>query len=93
MIPYSICASFIFAALPSVIQTVTFLKAAGSIRPAQRLQWKPRGPVVKDTLPSNMAIPTHAHTDRDTFCQAEEELSLHASPTFSQMSSFTKIGD
>lgn len=96
MIPYSICVSFIFAALPSVIQTVTFLKAAGSIRPAQRLQWKPRGPVVKETLSSNMATSTHAytHTDRDT-CnwQTREEVSSHASQMFFLKSSATKIED
>lgn len=58
VILYNICVSFIFAALPSVIQTVTFPRAAGSIRPARRLQWRPRGPVVKDTLSSNMGICT-----------------------------------
>lgn len=52
--------SFMFAALPSVILTVTFLRAAGNIHPAQRLQWRPRGPVVKQTLSSNVAICTHA---------------------------------
>lgn len=67
MIPYSVCVSFIFAALPSVIQTVTFLRAAGSIHPAPRLQWKHRGPVVKKTLSSNMLICTHA--DRSTCTQ------------------------
>lgn len=40
---------FIFAALPSVIQTVTFQRAAGNIHPAQRLRWKHREPVVKET--------------------------------------------
>lgn len=47
MILHSVCVSFIFAALRSVTQTVTFLKAAGSTHPAQRLQWRPRGPAVK----------------------------------------------
>ncbi|TNM87511.1 hypothetical protein fugu_005732 [Takifugu bimaculatus] len=32
-------------ALPSVIQTVTFRRAAGSIRPARRPHWRHRGPV------------------------------------------------
>ena len=39
--------SFFVAALLSVIQTVTFRTAAESIRPARRLHWKHRGPVVK----------------------------------------------
>lgn len=37
----------VVVALLSVIQTVTFRRAAGSIRPARRLHWKHRGPVVK----------------------------------------------
>ncbi len=93
MIPYSVCASFIFAALPSVIQTVTFLRAAGSIHRAQRLQWKPRGPVVKETLSSNIGICTHAytcsHTHRqghmNTNWQIQEEVGSHTLQMVSQM--------
>lgn len=66
IIPYSFCVYFIFPALPSVIQTATFLTAAGSIHLAQRLQWKPRGPVVKETLSSNMRICTLIHMQSHT---------------------------
>lgn len=48
--------SFFVAALLSVIQTVTFRRAAGSIHPARRLHWKHRGPVVKHKHT------THVHT-------------------------------
>lgn len=62
---------FILAAPPSVIQTATFLRAAGSIHPAQRLQWKPRGPVVKETFSSNMGICTHTCMCRHTHIHAQ----------------------
>lgn len=63
MIPHSVGVSFILAARPSVIQTVTFLTAAGSIRPAQRHRWRPRGPVVKRHYHQTWQF-AHTHTHK-----------------------------